>query len=343
MALNAYTGLPGAGKTIHAVKWIIEQLRHGRVVVTNIEGLSFDRIAVIHDVPHAYRNRLVLIHPDEKDYISNLHRIAFDALHEALRDITGSMDHREYQRKILYRNAAFVIDEAQLYFPIQTIEKHKEITGVVKWMTRHRHYGQDIVMITQHPDFLDKSIRNVLQFRYHFRKMDFIRIPVIGGSNRYGFQSSDFQSGNHLKKGFGSYDADIWNCYDSALSGASHEYQQKGSIPFPIIAIGGFLALMACGIVAAGAFVLYKRQGLKSKPSGNPAAVQGEHSTQSVPGLSGYIQESPNVFRLLDCNGSTVGYLDHSPRGSTKVRWLSCEEPAAKDVGPVDPGTSLGY
>jgi zona occludens toxin (predicted ATPase) len=349
MAIFAYTGLPGAGKSYHATIFIVDQLKAGRTVFTNLEGLNFDRISCIHGIDISFHHRLRFIDPHDKDRISNLHREAFNLLDSAEQsDCPDEIKQSAEQ----YRNAVFVIDEAQLYFPISTIEKHKEITGVVRWMTRHRHFGQDIVILTQHTDFLDKSIRNVIQLEYRFRKMDFIKIPLIGGPKKYGFTVSDFQSDLKLKTGFGKYSADYFNCYASATNGSEHTQMASGQMPL----IFRFAFVLVLLFLGWGLYGLYNYYQKKNAPDTAPAVAPAgsssgagfdalQYQKREVLRLSGYISEGPTLYRLLDCSGQTTGYISESPDDyQGRLIWLDCaKKNRDQEPEPMDSAAILGY
>jgi len=142
MGLYILSGVPGTGKTLYAIdKWIIPALKAGRQVVTNIDGLNHDAIALImEEMPLKIHSLLKLINPDD-----------FDANQQFYKDLPIG--------------CLVVLDEAQNYFGARNF-KEKANNDLIPYITKHRHFKHDVVFISQSQDSIDVAVRRVSAITY---------------------------------------------------------------------------------------------------------------------------------------------------------------------------------
>ncbi|MBI4690418.1 MAG: hypothetical protein HY754_09165 [Nitrospirae bacterium] len=147
-----YEGTPGSGKTYDAVKKILDNLRMGRKIYTNIDGMGDSA---------------------KKEYIARL---------TGLDDITMQLNFfwwdRQDDRWLKFWDhvevgSLIILDEAQNYFSNREWQAEKN-KAFCKWASTHRHYGFDVVLITQNIERIDAAVRALVEWTYRYRKINFM-------------------------------------------------------------------------------------------------------------------------------------------------------------------------
>lgn len=153
MAIEAYTGMPGDGKTYEAVKSVIlPAIKRGQRVVTNIRGLNPEKIGEHLGVPAARVRALIKeFHIDDA--------LGTGGVKPEFFPTEGGNDDG-----ILEWGAYNVIDEAHFIFGTGS----KFDNRGKYFLRQHRHENVDdqstqIVLITQSIDDLTSSVRNVVR------------------------------------------------------------------------------------------------------------------------------------------------------------------------------------
>lgn len=153
MAIEAYTGMPGDGKTYEAVKSVIvPALKRGQRVVTNIRGLNAEKIGEHIGVPAARVRALIKeFHIDDA--------LGTGGVKPEFFPTEGGNDDG-----ILEWGAYNVIDEAHFIFGTGS----KFDNRGKYFLRQHRHENVDdqstqIVLITQSIDDLTSSVKNVVR------------------------------------------------------------------------------------------------------------------------------------------------------------------------------------
>lgn len=131
MAVVLITGRPGAGKTLSAVKMLIEEvLPTGRQVFADIDGLDYEGLGVAR-----------LVQGDEDPIAA-------------------------CQRWFSVPEGSVVfIDECQRVFPVRN-----PASKVPEWVSEfetHRHKGLDVYLITQGPRLIDRHIHDLIDRHIH--------------------------------------------------------------------------------------------------------------------------------------------------------------------------------
>lgn len=167
------TGVPGSGKTSSLVNMLItdQTLTHYQ----DNDGETKPRII----------------------YVNGIEELKLE--HQPLTD--EQIKEKPFQDYLPYASLV-VIDEAQRLFP--TRSSAAKIPPYIESLATHRHYGLDIILITQHPSFLDNFVRRLVQRHIH------ISIKPIGRK---------------------IYE---WNeCIDSQILNKTYQEQQKDSLHYP--------------------------------------------------------------------------------------------------------------
>jgi len=155
--IDVIEGLKGGGKTYFAITRAIKYLASGGVLLTNIP-----------------------IHWQEmKNYIRSVYR--FECSDSQLIII----DHRQMRElykyvpvgeKTFYSLA--ILDEAHLAYNAR--DWSTQSRDLLDWFTLSEHYKVDIILISQHPDNVDKQIRRLVQNFWHLKDMR--RVNILGFS-----------------------------------------------------------------------------------------------------------------------------------------------------------------
>jgi len=154
----AYEGTPGSGKSYEAMVCIIDNLKRGRKVYSNIDGADDaecrEGLRILCDLGSWDLDTMYIFL--KKEDIGKI-------------PLMGAT------------NCIFVIDEAHEFFSNRDWDTQKN-KDFVKWAKSHRHSGIDIVLISTEIEGLDKQLRGLCQWTYQYAKMDYFGSAV---KNRY--------------------------------------------------------------------------------------------------------------------------------------------------------------
>lgn len=137
MPIKLITGQPGNGKTLYAVSLINEALKQGREVYTNINGISLD----VLPIPENNKGELDWTMTPKGD------------------------------ENLGVKGALIVYDETQKlpYFAYKSKEKLSS-NPLITELETHRHYGYDLIFITQSPKFLHLHLLELVNEHYHVKR-----------------------------------------------------------------------------------------------------------------------------------------------------------------------------
>ena len=192
MPITAFTGTPGSGKTYDAVRCILDNLRLGKSIYTNIDGLNdWQCRKMIESVcnidPYGIEVNLVYLTPEQaSEFWLHIPQGAIVVLDEVQKIFNG----RDWQSK-----------------------GNKEFAS---WCSTHRHNGHELILITQDAGRLDVAVRSLLEWCYIYRKVNFFGSLVKNSYVRYSYAGEPH--GPALMKEVRSYDPTIFLCYQSYTS-----------------------------------------------------------------------------------------------------------------------------
>lgn len=213
MAINAYVGLMGHGKTYQAVKSVIVQKYfEGRNIVTNIEGINIENINkyLLDKYKDSKIEDFGTITIIKDDDITKPDFFPFELYGE-----DGNV--LESKNGICQSGDLIVIDEAWKYWN-STEKLHKQHETFFRKM---RHYvndkghTSDLVIITQDHTVLNRSLKNLIEMIFVTKK-----IKTLGSKSENSFTLTIFE-GNKLTKSsqishtVNLYDKDIFPLYKS--------------------------------------------------------------------------------------------------------------------------------
>ncbi len=221
-----YVGTPGSGKTYESVKTILENLKKGRVVYTNIEGLDdpvcrecIKNVCELSDL--AIERQLKIFEPDQ------------------LEDFWNHIEPK----------CMVVIDEVQKIFGSREWQSEKN-KHFGYWASTHRHHGFDVILITQNPERVDSAVRGLFEWTYLFRKVNFFGGAVKKKYVCYSYAGDDTH-GPALTKKIKEYHPLIFQCYKSYVAAdvkeqsiRNHVNVLKHPVFFAIPIVFGFTIYM---------------------------------------------------------------------------------------------------
>ncbi len=188
-----FVGTPGSGKSYDAVRKILDNLKKGKVVYTNIEGLDND-----------FCQEFIKIYTGLDDY----------QLGRQLRHKTDQ--EMQYFWEYVENGSLIVIDEVHKLFSNRNWQSQSN-QKFADWASTHRHIGCDLVLVTQDLEKVEKHVRSLIEWTYFYRKVNFFGSMVSNKYLRYAY-SGDDHNGQPLSKETCSYDKQVFQCYKSYAS-----------------------------------------------------------------------------------------------------------------------------
>lgn len=271
MPINAYTGLMGSGKTYEVVGFVIlPALLKGRRVVTNIEGLDYEKIT----------NYLHAKHPDVE--LGELLLVTNDQI-----AAEGFFPCRDGDEDATVKGGDMVcIDEAWRFFGTST--KIRASTQV--FLREHRHYTNpetkvscDLALMLQSIGDLHRTVKAVVELSFRTFKL-----KTVGLNKRYRldmFEGTNQKISMRANTWQKAYDPAIFGLYSSYAAGSGKELAIDGR---QNVLKDPRIWAMAAGVVllmAAGGFGLnYLFSRYKTPKVEAQAAAPGAAPGAAVPG-----------------------------------------------------------
>jgi zona occludens toxin (predicted ATPase) len=188
-----FAGTPGSGKTYEAVKKITDNLQWGRVVYTNIDGMS---------------------DPECLEMIKSYCGLSDLALVKQLHFLEENQVADFWMH--VQPKSLIVLDEVQKVFGSREWASAKN-NAFASWASTHRHNGFDVVLISQAVERIDSAVRSLLEWTYVYRKVNF-----FGGAIQRKYLCSSYgggdTNGSPLKKSVRTYNAKVFLCYKSYVA-----------------------------------------------------------------------------------------------------------------------------
>lgn len=206
--ITLFVGSPGSGKTYEAVDKIVRNLRAGRTVCTNIDGMEVEKhqhylreLAGLDDIEFA--SRFIFLQRDDV--------LRFWAVVTESREL-GS-EFVPVQRHICPPGSLVIIDETHKFFNSRDWQSQAN-RSLADWASTHRHEGYDVIFITQVADKIDKQVRSLAEWTYFFRKVNFLGGAVKKKYLCYSYMGDD-HGGTPVSKHVRTYDPKIFPAYKS--------------------------------------------------------------------------------------------------------------------------------
>ncbi|MCW9014107.1 MAG: hypothetical protein OQL06_10015 [Gammaproteobacteria bacterium] len=221
MAINLYTGRMGGGKSYEVVaNPILNAIKNGRNVATNVAGLNYENIV-------AY---LTKKHPDwNPETAGKITTLTTDELLEQ-----GSLpiyveDSPAIPGKYVKPGDLLVLDEVWRIWPAGALseisDEHKSFLRMHRHITRDDGLSSDIICITQHKRDVNRFVLSVVESIFKMTKLTSVgrknsyRIDIFPGNANPDRAAPD-------RRIFKNYDAEIFPLYKS-FSGGSGEGKEE--------------------------------------------------------------------------------------------------------------------
>ena len=222
--IYAIVGRPGGGKSYESVAFhVIPALKAGRKVVTNLT-LKIEHFVKVfgEDV----RDLIVIVDGQMTEF-GNKERPFSKVEH-----------YQDDWRNAEGQGPLFVVDEAHLPLGRQTNNE------VLEWYSLHRHYGVDIVLMTQNLRKLNRDIKDMIEVTYQCTKA-----TALGSQNSYVRKVRDGSAGDTVNTALRKYESAYFKFYQSHSKSnqAVKEASAQDIIPFwkrwPVVGTALFMVV----------------------------------------------------------------------------------------------------
>ncbi|MDE8651894.1 zonular occludens toxin domain-containing protein [Novosphingobium album (ex Liu et al. 2023)] len=315
MAITAYTGVPGAGKSYAMIEQVIlPGVRVGRRVLTNIGGVQPARIAAYCAAKWPADDLGEVVVFDGSDAL----RADFFPTEE-----TGDED------TFVKGGDLLVFDEWRLTFPNRGAVPNARLEPFLRWhrhLTDSRGIACDVVIGTQLLTDIHRDFRGLVERSYKFRKLKSVGLPKFYQWDAYDGHLQP--KGEGYAKGNGKYKREIFELYRSySTDGDGKELStDKRTSVFTKSVVG--IALGVCLMFGLGGYGVYRfflRDDVAAAKVGTkpPGAAVPLSSAPSV-SFGGHPPRPQSPYRI-------AGFVD-GPQGVRVV--LSDDKGSVRVVGP---------
>jgi len=159
MALEAYVGKVGGGKTYSAILRMCEHVSRGGLVATNIR-LNMEAF-----------ERLCRLDKDWKVQPGQVLQLVDEVV------ISNFWDH--VPKASIEFPVLVIIDEATEWLDASG-QRSAQAKEFLSYCRQSRKQGQDLIFISQSVMFLDVAIRRMIEYQWTFRDMARFRVPGLG-------------------------------------------------------------------------------------------------------------------------------------------------------------------
>ncbi len=202
--INLITGVPGSGKTVYSMVFMLEAYNEGRpIYVHGIPDLKIEHTQVICSSPSCGVCSPRPIMPLEPDLPDN--ELISDPVTKAInknKRKNYERDYLEYEQKLHKYNSILKAEDWHEWAPdgafifydeVQNVYRprssSKEVPKSVAAFETHRHKGLDFFIISQSPLLFDSNIRRLVNKHIHLR-------PTWAGRYQYEFPECNDQPKN---------------------------------------------------------------------------------------------------------------------------------------------------
>lgn len=193
--IHAITGKPGGGKSLHAVRLIVERLRETPFnIVTNLPLNVGELNAFVPDANVCARVRLL-----QESEVTHFWRYRGHVLEGGVMgpEVIGEPQPDFSVRYSRVFPVVYVIDEAHVFFNAR--EWAKMGKEALWYLSQHRHLGDTVIWISQFPGNVDKQFRVLTQDFTLCRNWAFERMAGFAMPKRFRLEVS-LESPEHVNR-----------------------------------------------------------------------------------------------------------------------------------------------
>ncbi|MGC3974207.1 MAG: zonular occludens toxin domain-containing protein [Nitrospira sp.] len=215
--IELYEGVPGSGKSYHAIcEKFLPWVKQGQRLYIAVDGIYLDRLSLFTGIDLETLEQQITIWKDSVEVLQ-------------------AFPHVEL-------GSAVIIDEAQTVFrSMQKVEP-----GLLRWLETHRHYGVDILLMSQDFRQMSQGVTRLIEATVKFRKLAF-----VGLSKKYQGKVRGNPEDHEVIRAFvGTYSPAIYAYYSSYASAAIREEKRSHTVfKSARVAIGIAAGLFALGLM----------------------------------------------------------------------------------------------
>lgn len=317
MAINNYTGLMGSGKSYEVVSTVIlDAVKSGRRVVTNIDGIQPDKI-------------LDYLIDKKKCDPAKLGTVIYVTNDDVLKDDFFPDDEKPEQKSIVQRGDLVAIDEVWRMWGTDCKIK----PNAMQFFRMHRHYTHpdtgiscDLALMIQDTSTLHRSIREVVEMTTRC-----VKLKAVGSPKSYRielYEGKKVTKQTHIDTFVKRYNPDIFPLYKSYANGDGKEQaidkRQNVLLNPRIWVTTGFMVLLC----AWSAHTLYK---FFSPVASKPAAANALAPTApgKAPGTAGTVNQTASTasvstdWRIVGryIADQKLWFVLQNPQGKTRYEY----------------------
>jgi zona occludens toxin len=244
--IELYEGVPGSGKSYHAIcEKFLPWVKQGRRLYIAVDGIYLDRLSLFTGIELETLEQQITLWKDSVEVLQ-------------------AFPHVE-------PGSAVIIDEAQTVFrSMQKVEP-----GLLRWLETHRHYGVDILLMSQDFRQMSQGVTRLIEATVKFRKLAF-----VGLSKKYQGKVRGNPEDNEVIRAFvGTYSPAVYAYYSSYASAAIREEKRSHTVfKSARVAIG-----IAAGLFAIGLMVWRPWSSLSSSQAGTAGSTPAQTTTIGAP------------------------------------------------------------
>lgn len=148
--IELYSGTPGSGKSLHLARKVRDSLKFSCPVIGTFH-INQDMLYKNSKYPYTYVNIYELTPDFVIDYYKN---------------------NQQYLKKGVEGSFLLVIDECQRIFNSRSWQTNSMRNEWITFFAEHRHFGFNVILVSQMDIMIDRQIRGLLEYNYIHRKVD---------------------------------------------------------------------------------------------------------------------------------------------------------------------------
>lgn len=149
--IELYSGTPGSGKSLHLARKVRDSLKFSCPVIGTFH-INHDMLWKNSKYPYTYIN----IYDLTPSFLLNYYKENKD----------------KYLKHNIEGSFLLVIDECQRIFNSRTWQENKNRNDWITFFAEHRHFGFNVILVSQMDIMIDRQIRGLLEYNYLHRKVD---------------------------------------------------------------------------------------------------------------------------------------------------------------------------
>lgn len=146
-----YSGTPGSGKSLHLANKVRDSLKFSCPVIGTFH-INKENLWKKSKYPYTYMN----IYDLTPEKLLNYYQENKD----------------KYLKKGVENSFLLVIDECQRIFNSRTWQETKNRNNWITFFAEHRHFGFNIILVSQMDIMIDRQIRGLIEYDYLHRKVE---------------------------------------------------------------------------------------------------------------------------------------------------------------------------